>query len=38
MIKMMIMIIIDDFDMPELLNLINSDSHITFGNQQTPYI
>ena len=38
MIKMMIMIVIGDFDMPELINLFNSDNHIIFGNNQIPYI
>ena len=38
MIKMMIMIIIGDFDMPDLLDLINSDNHIIFGNNQNSYI
>ena len=38
MVKMMIMNIIGDFDMPELLDLINSDDHIIFGNNQSLYI
>ena len=35
-VKMMIMISIGDFDMPELFELINSDNHIIFGNNQSP--
>ena len=35
MIKTMIIIIIGDFELPDL---INSDNHIIFGNNPSPYI